>query len=200
MGFLPVTTIADWMQMQIQPQQQQAATTPGATLFSDLIELRDSETAENIQNWALSKTGQETPGGQALAALDAQNLNDHAGITIASISGLDSQFQHLGDDTGKLERIIGDLDKKVTGSQKDIRDHAIQLHILRQDHIRDLKQKIEQLQQKVQKLQHEGEQDRRVNTTAIQMLVGRLGMDYDQVSWLQCFPSKRSLTKACLSS
>lgn len=110
-GFLPVTPITDWMQMQMNvdnaPAQElavQPVSLANSTLFLDfggstdegrqyVTSLLKCESAEEVVNWGVKNTGARDAAVQALYAMKAGSAGEYISKTAGSIGTVSYQLQ-----------------------------------------------------------------------------------------------------------
>lgn len=110
-GFLPVTPITDWMQMQMNvdnaPAQElaiQPVNLANSTLFLDfggstdegrqyVTSLLKCESTEEVVNWGVKNTGARDAAVQALYAMEAGSAGEYISKTAGSIGTVSYQLQ-----------------------------------------------------------------------------------------------------------
>lgn len=138
-GFLPVTPIADWMQMQMNidnsPAQEliiQPANQPAPTLFLDFTGSTDDgqqyvtsilqcENPEDIVKWGVEHTGAHDATVQALSAMEATSAGEYVSKTVGSIGTVNHQLQRHEHEILVNEHLGTENKLAVDGIREDIK-------------------------------------------------------------------------------
>lgn len=170
-GFLPVTPITDWMQMQMNvdnvPAQElavQPVNLTNSTLFLDfggstvdghqyVTSLLKCESPEEVVNWGVKNTGARDAAVQALYAMEAGSAGEYISKTAGSIGTVSYQLQRHEHEIS-VNQHMGIENKVAIGEiQEDIKTERGTLRAY-QKFVVDLETDVKTVQEGLQSLKN----------------------------------------------
>lgn len=215
-GFLPVTFVADWMQMQISFDHP-APQAPGlddtdllpATIFGPSTNLANNpniasfmacQDHDDIQELMGHMAAETTAAGQVTAAILADNPADYMVLMAGGVSCVERHTREHEREIGVLQHISHETGERLTDAEDRI--------LSEEGNVRGLRQAIMAMQKKIDALEAKADlqtsqlrsqaselqalhQKSQVSSVVIEALVRLANVDHDQVSTLHRVDSGR---------